>query len=80
MSLAYTITKCFSVILVLRYMVATGVPYYNGQKTEIVDLTDSSISCVLDETSHINMEPEFFAKNKKFIKCKKKNCFCWQPY
>ena len=46
MSLAYTITKCFSVILVLRYMVATG---YDEQKTEIVDLTDSSMSCVLDD-------------------------------
>ena len=40
----------FSVILVLRYMVATGKPTSgNGQKTEIVDLTDSSMSCVLDD-------------------------------
>ena len=49
MSLAYTNTKCFSVILVLRYMVATGSPSSSRQKTEIVDLTDPSKSCVLDD-------------------------------
>ena len=30
-------------------MVATGYPSSNGQKTEIVDLTDPSKSCVLDD-------------------------------
>ena len=39
----------FCHFLVLRYMVATGSPSSSRQKTEIVDLTDPSKSCVLDD-------------------------------
>ena len=39
----------FSYYLVLRYLVATGDPSDNAVKTEIVDLSDPSKSCLLDD-------------------------------
>ena len=41
----------FLYYLVMRYIVATGDgdPYYNGVKTEVVDLYDPSKSCILED-------------------------------
>ena len=50
---SYTITNpfqnAFSLLLVMRYLVATGYPSSSGVKTEIVDLTDPTMSCILED-------------------------------
>ena len=45
--------KMFSfLLLVVRYLVATGQPSGSGAKTEIVDLSDPSKSCLLEDISY----------------------------
>ena len=44
-----TFQNVFFIGLVLRYLVAAGNPMENGKKTEIVDLSDPSKSCLLDD-------------------------------
>ena len=39
------------ILIVLRYLVATGWPTDNGVKTEILDLSDPTKSCLLDDIS-----------------------------
>ena len=37
---------------VMRYIVATGGPSENGVKTEVVDLSDPSKSCILEDITY----------------------------
>ena len=36
----------------MRYIVATGAPSGSGVKTEVVDLSDPSKSCLLEDITH----------------------------
>ena len=42
----------FLYYIVMRYIVATGVPSESGVKTEVVDITDPSKSCLLEDISY----------------------------
>ena len=49
---SYIITNPFQnvfFLLVMRYLVATGKPSSSGVKTEIVDLSDPTMSCLLED-------------------------------
>ena len=49
---SYTITNPFQNVfslLVMRYLVATGSPSSSGVKTEIVDLSNPTMSCLLED-------------------------------
>lgn len=52
---SYIITNLFQnvfFLLVLRYLVGTGLPSFSGVKTEIVDLSDPTKSCLLEDISY----------------------------